>query len=92
MSPHLPKALLDRMWNGRHAGSSVELPENISMTALLWRATMPLTNPHYTAKARSLYQKKTQDEASKKANACLEGDVGRCASREEVWGDMGRFE
>ncbi|EOD23701.1 hypothetical protein EMIHUDRAFT_457924 [Emiliania huxleyi CCMP1516] len=72
------QALLDRMWNGRHAGSSVELPENISMTALLWRATMPLTNPHYTAKARSLYQKKTQDEASKKANACLEGgDMGR---------------
>jgi len=65
------QALLDRMWNGRHAGSSVELPENISMTALLWRATMPLTNPHYTAKARSLYQKKTQDEASKKARAGL---------------------
>ena len=49
---------------------------------------MPLTNPHYTAKARSLYQKKTQDEASKKASARLEGgDVGRCG---EMRGDAGR--
>ena len=61
------------------------------MTALLWRATMPLTNPHYTAKARSLYQKKTQDEASKKANACLEGDVGRCGEMCLEGAGMGRY-